>query len=184
MGINLIQYLLIATIVFRVNSEKPSGNITAVTQYSKINQRSLDDCTPGRVFELTPEIFYDTTEKGIFFVKFYDPNCIDCHDFESIWTDLAQSFKSKRNICFAELNCVFAKVLCNDYELRYEPNLIWFENGYKVRQYDGDLTFDDVHKFVIQMNRWNQTLSSGSQNINSHTPWIFAFMRNVIISLW
>jgi len=56
--------------------------------------------------------------------KFYEPDCMGCEDFESTWKDLAKSFKSKRSVCFAELNCEDAKVICNEYELRYEPNLI------------------------------------------------------------
>ncbi|XP_044316160.1 thioredoxin domain-containing protein 5 homolog [Drosophila rhopaloa] len=184
---NIIRYFLIAIFIFRAHPEifsaEQSDNITAVTEW-KINQRSLIDCSPGKVFLLTPENFYGTSEGGIFFVKFYEPNCIGCQNFESIWTDLAKSFKAKGNICFAELNCEYAKVICNDYELRYEPNLIWLDNGFEVSRYDGDLTFEDVQKFVFKMNRANDTINSSPKTIHFHTSWIFALTRGVIMFMY
>jgi len=154
--------ILVCNARSKVFSSEQSVNLTAVTYWS-IKHRSLDDCTPGKVFQLTPENFYDITAKGTFFVKFYEPDCMGCEDFESTWKDLAKSFKSKRSVCFAELNCEDAKVICNEYELRYEPNLIWLENGDEVRQYNGDLTFERVSNFVKEMNELNSTKNSSPE---------------------
>ncbi|KAH8353656.1 hypothetical protein KR084_012510 [Drosophila pseudotakahashii] len=163
------RYLLIAILICKARSEEISSeeslNITAVTHWS-VRPRSQDDCTPGKVLLLTPDNFYETTASGIFFVKFYEPDCMGCQDFESTWTDLAKSFRLKRNICFAELNCKDAKVICNDYELRYEPNLIWLENGDEVHRYDGDLTFEEVQKFVKDIDRSNNTKNSSPESTN------------------
>ncbi|XP_017050038.2 thioredoxin domain-containing protein 5 homolog [Drosophila ficusphila] len=162
-----ILYLLVVLLVSKVNSEIPSSENRSSITNQAVKPRSLDDCTPGKVFSLAPENYYETTKSGIFFVKFYEPNCIGCRKVENIWTDLAQSLKLKRNICFAELNCQFAKLICKDYELRYEPNLVWLENGFKVRHYDGDQNFSDLKKFVNDMNRLNDTNSS-AERIHFH----------------
>ncbi|XP_016994946.2 thioredoxin domain-containing protein 5 homolog [Drosophila takahashii] len=162
-------YLLLAILICEARTEifstEEPFNITAVLHLS-VEPRSQDDCTPGKVLLLTPDNFYETTASGTFFVKFYEPNCMGCEDFESTWIELAKSFRLKRNICFAEMNCENAETLCNDYELRYEPNLIWLENGDEVRRYDGDLTFEGVHKYVKEYYRANNTKNSSPESTN------------------
>ncbi|XP_043662711.1 protein disulfide-isomerase 5-1 [Drosophila teissieri] len=157
----------------KFSSERP-GNVTAITNWS-IKARSVDQCTPGKVLVLTVHNFFETTEDGTFFVKFYEPNCMGCHDFETIWTDMAKSFKSRGNLCFAELNCKLAKTICNDYQLRYEPNLIWLENGEEVRQYDGDLTSPGIKIFIREMIRLNETNRSAAERPHFHTKPIILF---------
>ncbi|XP_002041710.2 protein disulfide-isomerase 5-1 [Drosophila sechellia] len=171
-------YFLFSLLIWSAKSYKsqsePSGNVTIITNLSA-KPRSVDQCTPGTVLKLRVDNFFEITKGGTFFIKFYEPNCMGCHDFETTWTDLAKSFKSKENICFAELNCKFAKTICNDYELRYEPNLIWLENGEEVQQYDGDLTSPAIKIFVREMIKRNNTNKSAAERPYFHTKPIILF---------
>ncbi|XP_050740956.1 thioredoxin domain-containing protein 5 homolog [Drosophila biarmipes] len=155
--------ILVCNARSKLFSSEQSVNLTADT-HASVKHRYLDGCIPGKVFLLTTDNFYDITAKGTFFVKFYEPDCMGCEDFESTWKDLAKSFKSKRSLCFAELDCENAKVVCNEYDLRYEPNLIWLENGDALHQYDGDLTFEGVSNFIKDMIRTNSTKNCSSEN--------------------
>ncbi|EDV57356.1 thioredoxin domain-containing protein 5 homolog [Drosophila erecta] len=167
-GTHILFSLLIWSALSDKSSSERSGEVTTIANWS-IKARSVDQCTPGKVHVLTADNFLETTEDGTFFVKFYEPNCMGCHDFEPIWTDVAQSFKSRANICFAELNCKLARTICKDYELRFEPNLIWLENGEEIQQYDGDLTSPGIKIFIWEMIRLNETRKSAAERPYFHT---------------
>ncbi|XP_017075597.1 thioredoxin domain-containing protein 5 [Drosophila eugracilis] len=180
------QYLLILLLGLKTRTEtsvlRESENLTTASDII-LEPRDLSACSPGKIFELTKENYHETTETGVFFVKLYMPRCRDCEDFELIWTELAQAFKTNQNICFAKLNCRHARIICNGYESSYGPTLVWVEDGVDVTEYDGNLNFEEISKFINDMTRKNDTENAAQKRFNfqSHTISVFTWFLMVFM---
>ncbi|EDV32462.1 uncharacterized protein Dana_GF19652 [Drosophila ananassae] len=125
----------------------------------RIVDMNAKECQAGKVLELRTRDFEETTRYGLFFIKFYVPSCPACKEIRNTWIKVADALKKKQNICVAEYNCKGSSDLCMDLNINDVPVFAWFENGYKIKQFQGEPTFGNLYAFARDMNRYNDTSS-------------------------
>jgi thioredoxin domain-containing protein 5 len=101
--------------------------------------------------ELNEDNFEKYTATGKHFVKFYAPWCGHCQKLAPVWEQLAKSLEFDSSISIAKLDCTQHRTICNQFEVKGYPTLLWIEDGKKVDKYQGDRTHEDLKLYVNKM---------------------------------
>jgi len=105
---------------------------------------------------LTEETFGTFTEKGSHFIKFYAPWCGHCKRLAPTWDELAQNFADSENIQISKVDCTVDKPVCQKYEVRGYPTLIFFHDGEKKESYRGPRDLESLTDFVKKQSEASQ----------------------------
>jgi len=119
-------------------------------------------CRSGEVFKLEPHNFNSTISQGKYFIKFYKPSCPQCVLLAPIWKDLAKEMKNETNLCVTEYNCETNILVCRDLNIRSVPQILWFQDGINVRQYEGGRNMTALKRFTEEMIRSDGSFRSGT----------------------
>lgn len=111
--------------------------------------------TKGAI-ELTDENFVQHTAEGDHFVKFFAPWCGHCQKLAPTWENLAQSLEQDTGVSIAKVDCTLHRSLCNTFEIKGYPTLLWIRDGKKLDKYQGSRSHDDLKAFVSKMRRGAQ----------------------------
>ncbi|KRT83659.1 Thioredoxin [Oryctes borbonicus] len=103
------------------------------------------------VIELTEDTFYDHVTDGKHFVKFYAPWCGHCQKLAPTWEELAQSLEFEEAVTICKIDCTQYRTLCNEFEVKGYPSLLWIEDGKKVDKYQGSRSHEDLKAYVNKM---------------------------------
>lgn len=103
------------------------------------------------VIELTEDTFYDHVTDGKHFVKFYAPWCGHCQKLAPTWEELAQSLEFEEAVTICKIDCTQYRTLCNEFEVKGYPSLLWIEDGKKVDKYQGSRSREDLKAYVNKM---------------------------------
>ncbi|XP_060526994.1 thioredoxin domain-containing protein 5 homolog [Cylas formicarius] len=101
--------------------------------------------------ELTGENFDSLTEKGKHFVKFYAPWCGHCQKLAPVWEDLAKAMEFNEEINIAKIDCTIHRQVCNNFDVRGYPTLLWIEDGKKIDKFQGERTLENLKNYVNKM---------------------------------
>lgn len=101
--------------------------------------------------ELTEETFSRHVASGRHFVKFYAPWCGHCQKLAPTWDALAKSLEYDTTVTIAKVDCTVHRSVCNTFDIKGYPTLLWIEDGKKVEKYQGQRTHEDLKAFVTQM---------------------------------
>ncbi|KAH8244164.1 hypothetical protein KR026_001357 [Drosophila bipectinata] len=184
--ISVVWLLLMTLLVFI-----PIPEISATPKSLKncTNPRVVDldanECVPGHVLELRAKDFDETIRHGFFYIKFYLPECTACQAVAQTWIKVAEALKKKKNICVAELSCKSddASELCKELDVAKVPAFFWYENGSNIKQFGGEPTFENLHKFARDMNRFNDSTSFAEPLIiNSNSIYLNLFGSIILYS--
>lgn len=121
-----------------------TGNIHQETE-SELN---VPEPVNGLV-ELTEETFAKHVESGKHFVKFYAPWCGYCQKLAPTWDALAKALEHDTTVTIAKVDCTVHRSICNSFDIKGYPTLLWIEDGKKVEKYQGQRTDEDLKAFVI-----------------------------------
>lgn len=88
---------------------------------------------------------------GKHFVKFFAPWCGHCQRLAPTWTDLAKSLEYDTSVTIAKIDCTQYRPICQDFEVKGYPTLLWIEDGKKVDKYAGARTHEDLKAYVEKM---------------------------------
>jgi len=111
------------------------------------------------LLELTEDNFEKHIAGGKHFVKFYAPWCGHCQKLAPVWEQLAQSLEFEPDISISKLDCTQFRSVCNQFDIKGYPTLLWMEDGKKVDKYQGQRTHEDLKSYV------NKMLGSASANV-------------------
>lgn len=100
------------------------------------------------LFELSDETFSKHVEKGKHFIKFYAPWCGHCQRLAPTWEELAKTYETKSSVSISKIDCTQYRSICQDFEVKGYPTLLWIEDGKKVEKYAGPRTHDDLKAYV------------------------------------
>nr|XP_045615779.1 thioredoxin domain-containing protein 5 homolog [Procambarus clarkii] len=120
------------------------------TEVQNGEQLSVPEALTGLV-EYTDVTFKSVVASGKHFVKFYAPWCGHCQRLTPTWESLAKSFEHDKSVTIGKLDCTQFRQICNDYEVKGYPTLLWIEDGKKIEKYTGDRSHEDLKEFTVRM---------------------------------
>lgn len=109
------------------------------------------------VLALTGGNFEHGIKEGISFIEFFAPWCGHCKRLASTWESLGKKFLNNHRVNIVKVDCTLdtSKQLCNEQEVDGFPTLLLYQDGYKVTEYNGSRTLEDLYEFV--MNHLNES---------------------------
>ncbi|RWR99954.1 thioredoxin domain-containing protein 5-like protein [Dinothrombium tinctorium] len=113
--------------------------------------RAWDEEAPDPVnglYELNDENYERFLSKGRHFIKFYAPWCGHCQRLAPIWDLLANSFQHDKSVFISKFDCDAYPAICQKYEVKGYPTLLWIVDGKVKEKYSGARTHEDLKKFV------------------------------------
>lgn len=136
------------------------GNIPSK---EKENMSDIPEPVNG-LTELTEDTFDKFIANGRHFVKFYAPWCGHCQKLAPTWEQLAQSLEYDKNVAIAKVDCTQHRSVCNQFEIKGYPTLLWIEDGKKIEKYQGQRTHEELKSFVSKM------MGNTEMNVNDQQP--------------
>lgn len=103
------------------------------------------------LIELTEATFGKHVAQGKHFVKFYAPWCGHCQRLAPTWDELAKSLEYDTTVKIAKIDCTQFKPICQDFEVKGYPTLLWIEDGKKIEKYSGPRSHEDLKAYVEKM---------------------------------
>ncbi|XP_023017585.2 thioredoxin domain-containing protein pretaporter [Leptinotarsa decemlineata] len=101
--------------------------------------------------ELTEENFENHVATGKHFIKFYAPWCGHCQKLAPTWEQLAKTFEFEFDVSIGKIDCTQHRTICNNFEVKGYPTLLWIEDGKKIEKYQGDRGHNDLKQYVNKM---------------------------------
>lgn len=135
------------------------------------------------VTALTTDNFEGHIAKGDHFVKFFTPWCGHCKSLAPVWKGLAGTYESDTKVTIAEVDCTQHESVCNQYDVKGYPTLIWFRDGKKVEGYNKGRSLEDLKAYTEKMltkeegvpakevDDFKQQISKGYHFVEFYTPW-------------
>lgn len=105
----------------------------------------------GKLVELTEENFAKHVSSGNHFVKFYAPWCSHCQRLAPTWEQLAKTLQNEEAVTIAKIDCTVYRPICQDFEVKGYPTLLWIEDGKKIEKYSGSRGHDELQAYVKKM---------------------------------
>lgn len=105
----------------------------------------------NEVIQLSDDTFHKFVARGLHFVKFYAPWCGHCQKLVPIWKELANSFKFDTSIKISEIDCTTQHLICNEFEVKAYPTLLWIVDGKKIEKYEGTRSHEELKLFINKM---------------------------------
>lgn len=106
---------------------------------------------PHRMLELTEENFARHVSSGNHFVKFYAPWCSHCQRLAPTWEQLSETLRADNKVSISKVDCTVYRPLCQDFEVKGYPTLLWIEDGKKIEKYSGGRDLDTLKSYVDKM---------------------------------
>jgi len=100
--------------------------------------------------ELTEENFKEQILLRDHFVKFYAPWCGHCQKLAPTWDALAKTVGGD-TVTIGKVDCTQHRTLCNEFDVKGYPTLLWLKNGKSVEKYQGSRSLEDLKSFVDRM---------------------------------
>ncbi|XP_037938554.1 thioredoxin domain-containing protein 5 homolog [Teleopsis dalmanni] len=105
----------------------------------------------GKLIELNEENFAKHVSTGNHFVKFYAPWCSHCQRLAPTWEELAKVFENKDSVSIAKIDCTVNRPICQDFEVKGYPTLLWIEDGKKIEKYSGTRDLETLKTYTLKM---------------------------------
>ncbi|KAH8411774.1 hypothetical protein KR215_010949 [Drosophila sulfurigaster] len=105
----------------------------------------------GKVVELTEETFAKHVSNGNHFVKFFAPWCGHCQRLAPTWEKLAQALIKESDVTISKVDCTQYRSVCQDFEVKGYPTMLWIEDGKKIEKYAGARDLETLTAYVEKM---------------------------------
>ena len=83
---------------------------------------------------------------------FYAPWCGHCKNAKPHYTQAAEHFKEDLKVAFIAVDCTQEKAVCEQYNVKGFPTIIYFNFGKNPQPYEGGREFKDFVKFMNNPN--------------------------------
>ncbi|EFX87477.1 hypothetical protein DAPPUDRAFT_43137 [Daphnia pulex] len=139
-----------------------------------INENVVDTKSDEPVkgaLDLSEDNFHLHVASGDHFVKFFAPWCGHCQKMAGTWDNLAQSVGQENSVTIGKVDCTQFRDLCNEFEVKGYPTLLWIKDGKKVEKYQGSRTHEDLKAFIERMKKGNtETADAKTATVTSSSP--------------
>lgn len=142
-------------------------DLPSLTSFINEHLHSADEVDTVRVpqplqglIELTDDNFEKHVSSGKHFVKFYAPWCGHCQKLAPVWERLAESLEYEPEVGVAKIDCTQFRSICNNFDIKGYPTLLWLEDGKRIDKYQGHRTHEELKTYV------NKMLGSNKEDIN------------------
>ncbi|KAH8315395.1 hypothetical protein KR067_003003 [Drosophila pandora] len=105
----------------------------------------------GKVVDLTEDTFAKHVSQGNHFVKFFAPWCSHCQRLAPTWEELAKELVSEPAATISKIDCTQFRSICQDFEVKGYPTLLWIEDGKKIEKYSGARDLATLKTYVEKM---------------------------------
>ncbi|XP_030569395.1 thioredoxin domain-containing protein 5 homolog [Drosophila novamexicana] len=105
----------------------------------------------GKVVDLTEETFAKHVSSGNHFVKFFAPWCSHCQRLAPTWEELAKELIKEPEATISKIDCTQYRSICQDFEVKGYPTLLWIEDGKKIEKYAGARDLSTLKTYVVKM---------------------------------
>uniref|UniRef100_A0A0C9RNX6 Txndc5_0 protein n=1 Tax=Fopius arisanus TaxID=64838 RepID=A0A0C9RNX6_9HYME len=141
---------------FRGTRDLPSLTAFINEQLGSVPTEDSDDRPPvpepvNGLVELTEDTFNKHVSSGSHFVKFYAPWCGHCQKLAPTWDELAQSNSHHTLVSISKVDCTQYRSVCEQFDIKGYPTLLWIENGKKIDKYSGDRGLEHLQEYVNKM---------------------------------
>jgi thioredoxin domain-containing protein 5 len=68
-----------------------------------------------------------------------------------VWDELAKTLEHDSSVSISKIDCTQFRPICQDFEVKGYPTLLWIEDGKKLEKYSGARSIDDFKVFVEKM---------------------------------
>ncbi|KAL5014742.1 hypothetical protein ScPMuIL_009012 [Solemya velum] len=134
----------------------------------------------GPVVDLTAETFTKHVATGNHFVKFFAPWCGHCKRLAPTWEDLGAAFKDDDSVSIAKVDCTSDRSVCDQFEVRGYPTLLWIKDGQKVEKYQGGRTLEDLKQYGVKM---SQAKMENAESTEGKVPDVLRDFEGGVIDL-
>ncbi|EDW06703.1 thioredoxin domain-containing protein 5 homolog [Drosophila mojavensis] len=105
----------------------------------------------GKVVDLTEDTFAKHVSSGNHFVKFFAPWCSHCQRLAPTWEELATELIKEPDVTISKIDCTQYRSICQDFEVKGYPTLLWIEDGKKIEKYAGARDLTTLKSYVEKM---------------------------------
>ncbi|KAK9916761.1 hypothetical protein WJX75_006663 [Coccomyxa subellipsoidea] len=103
----------------------------------------------SNVVKLDSTTFKEKVADGrVYFIKFFAPWCGHCKKMAPTWSQLADSYKSNKEVVIAQVDCTTAKDVCEKAEVTGYPSLKSYYNGESHATFRGGRTLEALKNYV------------------------------------
>lgn len=88
-----------------------------------------------------------------------------------VWEQLAQSLEFEPSVSVAKLDCTQYRTVCNNFDVKGYPTLLWIEDGKRVDKYQGQRSHDDLKSYVNRMMGSSEEKSSEESKSDADNDW-------------
>ncbi|KAH8419665.1 hypothetical protein KR009_000409 [Drosophila setifemur] len=146
----------------------------AETDLGEAKREEGENPNLGKVVDLTEDTFAKHVSSGNHFVKFFAPWCSHCQVIGVVfvavlflvivinplwhlqrlaptWEDLAKELIKEPGVTISKLDCTQFRSICQDFEVKGYPTLLWIEDGKKIEKYAGARDLSTLKAYVEKM---------------------------------
>lgn len=67
------------------------------------------------------------------------------------WDELASALEYDNSVSISKIDCTQFRPICQDFDVKGYPTLLWIVNGKKIEKYTGARSLDDLKSYVEKM---------------------------------
>lgn len=64
------------------------------------------------------------------------------------WSELASSLEFDNSVSISKIDCTVDRPICQEFEVKGYPTLLWIEDGKKVEKYSGSRSLEEFKAFI------------------------------------
>ncbi|KAH8368110.1 hypothetical protein KR084_007024 [Drosophila pseudotakahashii] len=123
----------------------------AETDLGEAKREDVENPNLGKVVDLTEDTFAKHVSSGNHFVKFFAPWCSHCQRLAPTWEELAKELVKEPAVTISKIDCTQFRSICQDFEVKGYPTLLWIEDGKKIEKYSGARDLSTLKSYVEKM---------------------------------
>ncbi|EDW51425.1 thioredoxin domain-containing protein 5 homolog [Drosophila sechellia] len=123
----------------------------AEADLDEVKREQVENLNLGKVVDLTEDTFAKHVSSGNHFVKFFAPWCSHCQRLAPTWEDLAKELVKEPAVTISKIDCTQFRSICQDFEVKGYPTLLWIEDGKKIEKYSGARDLSTLKTYVEKM---------------------------------
>lgn len=117
----------------------------------EVKREEVENPHLGKVVDLTEDTFAKHVSSGNHFVKFFAPWCSHCQRLAPTWEELAKELAKEPAVTISKIDCTQFRSICQDFEVKGYPTLLWIEDGKKIEKYSGARDLSTLKTYVEKM---------------------------------
>ncbi|KAI8034794.1 thioredoxin domain-containing protein 5 homolog [Drosophila gunungcola] len=126
-------------------------NTPAEADLGEAKREEVENPNLGKVVDLTEDTFAKHVSSGNHFVKFFAPWCSHCQRLAPTWEELAKELVKEPGVTISKIDCTQFRSICQDFEVKGYPTLLWIEDGKKIEKYSGTRDLTTLKSYVEKM---------------------------------